>query len=232
MVAALTPYGLSGPLAGHAASDLLLQAVTGIAMTNGLDGEPPLQAGVPIPTMAAAAFGASAVVAALIERRRSGLGQLIDISAYDAALCCLGTLLPTVFRTGQHPRRIGNRHTMGAPWNAYPTSDGWVVITTMGQTLWHKVATLAGQDELTGDPRFADPVDRVAHADELDEIIGEWTRKYTTDQILDQCAAEDVPSGRIPTLTEALQDSPAAYPAGAGHRRERLGRPGPAPVGH
>jgi crotonobetainyl-CoA:carnitine CoA-transferase CaiB-like acyl-CoA transferase len=207
VVAALTPYGLSGPLAGHAASDLLLQAVTGIAMTNGLDGEPPLQAGVPIPTMAAAAFGASAVVAALIERRHSGLGQLIDISAYDAALCCLGTLLPTVFRTGQHPRRIGNRHTMGAPWNAYPTSDGWVVITTMGQTLWHKVATLAGRDELTGDPRFADPVDRVAHADELDEIIGEWTRKYTTDQILDQCAAEDVPSGRIPTLTEALQDS-------------------------
>ena len=110
VVAALTPYGLSGPLAGHAASDLLLQAVTGIAMTNGLDGEPPLQAGVPIPTMAAAAFGASAVVAALIERRHSGLGQLIDISAYDAALCCLGTLLPTVFRTGQHPRRIGNRH--------------------------------------------------------------------------------------------------------------------------
>jgi crotonobetainyl-CoA:carnitine CoA-transferase CaiB-like acyl-CoA transferase len=207
VVAALTPYGLSGPLAGHAASDLLLQAVTGIAMTNGLDGEPPLQAGVPIPTMAAAAFGASAVVAALIERRRSGLGQLIDISAYDAALCCLGTLLPTVFRTGQHPRRIGNRHQMTAPWNAYPTSDGWVVITTMGQTLWHKMAALTGQDDLATDPRFADPEARVAHVDELDEIIGGWTRKYTTEQILDQCAAQDVPSGRIPTLTEALQDA-------------------------
>ena len=76
---------------------------------------------------------------------RSGLGQLIDISADDAGLCCLGTLLPTVFRTGQHPRRIGNRHQMAAPWNAYPTSDGWVVITTMGQTLWYKVAALTGR---------------------------------------------------------------------------------------
>jgi crotonobetainyl-CoA:carnitine CoA-transferase CaiB-like acyl-CoA transferase len=207
VVAALTPYGLSGPLAGRAASDLLLQAVTGIAMTNGLDGEPPLQAGVPIPTMAAAGFGALAVVAALIERQRSGLGQLIDIAAYDAALCCLGTLLPTVFRTGRHPRRIGNRHQMTAPWNAYPTSDGWVVITTMGQTLWHKVAALTGQDDLATDPRFADPEARVTHVDELDEIIGGWTRKYTTEQILDQCAAQDVPSGRIPTLTEALQDA-------------------------
>jgi crotonobetainyl-CoA:carnitine CoA-transferase CaiB-like acyl-CoA transferase len=206
VVAALTPYGLTGPLAGQAASDLLLQAVTGVAMTNGYDGEPPLQAGVPIPTMAAAAFGASGVVAALIERRRSGLGQLLDISAYDAALCCLGTLLPITFRTGQHPRRIGNRHSMTAPWNAYPTSDGWVVITTMGQTLWHKVAALTGQDDLATDPRFADPEARVAHVDELDEIISGWTRKATTEQILDQCAAQDIPSGRIPTLTEALQD--------------------------
>jgi crotonobetainyl-CoA:carnitine CoA-transferase CaiB-like acyl-CoA transferase len=206
VVAALTPYGLTGPLAGHAASDLLLQAVTGIAMTNGYDGEPPLQAGVPIPTMAAAAFGASAVVAALVERQRSGRGQLIDVSGYDAALCCLGTLLPTVFRTGRHLRRIGNRHTMGAPWNAYPTSDGWVVITTMGQTLWHKVAALTGQDGLADDPRFADPVDRVANVEELDEIISRWTRKSTTGQILDQCAGQDVPAGRIPTLTEALQD--------------------------
>jgi crotonobetainyl-CoA:carnitine CoA-transferase CaiB-like acyl-CoA transferase len=207
VVAALTPYGLTGPLAGQAASDLLLQAITGIAMTNGYDGEPPLRAGVPIPAMAAAAFGASAVAAALVERQRSGLGQLLDISAYDAALCCLGTLLPTVFRTGHHPRRVGNRHTMTAPWNAYPTSDGWVVITTMGQTLWHKVAALTGQDGLAADPRFADPEARVAHVDELDEIIGGWTRKHTTEQILDQCAAQDVPSGRIPTLTEALQDT-------------------------
>ena len=207
VVVALTPYGLSGPLAGHAASDLLLQAVTGIAMTNGYDGEPPLQAGVPIPTMAAAAFAASAVVAALIERQRSGQGQLIDVALYDSALCCLGTLLPTVFRTGRHLRRIGNRHTMGAPWNAYPTSDGWVVITTMGETLWRKVAALTGQDGLADDPRFADTVDRVANVEELDEIISGWTRKSTTEQILDQCAGQEVPAGRIPTLTEALRDT-------------------------
>lgn len=206
VVCCLTWYGLTGPMAGRPASELLLQAAAGIASTNGSEQEPPLQAGVPVATIAGAVFGVMGLTAALYERRTSGRGQLVDVALFDAVLCSLGTLLPAVFLDGTRPWRIGNRHSMAAPWNAYPTSDGWVVLTTMGEALWQRLAAGIGRAELVDDPRFADPSARVAHADVLDAEVAAWTGRHRTAQVLALAERIGVPAGRIPDLAEVLAD--------------------------
>lgn len=206
VLCAVTGYGLSGPLAGRSSSDLVLQAMTGLASTNGDDGDPPLRAGIPVPTIMGGLSGAIGIVAALIARRHSRAGQVVDVALFDATLCCLGTLLPTVFLTGRSPARIGNRHQMTAPWNAYPSSDGWVVISTMGEPLWAKVARMIERPELIVDPRFATTEARVAHVEELDAVISRWTGRRSTHEVRRWCDKEQIPAGSIPTLGEVLTD--------------------------
>lgn len=206
IVAVLSPYGLTGPLEAQPGTELVLQALTGVLTANGYPEDPPTQAGIPVARCGSAILAVAAIISALLERRRSGLGQLIDLSEYDALVTFLGTLLPTYFLTGQPFRRIGNRHPMSSPWNAYRTADGWVVLSTMGQSQWRTLLSLIRRVELYTDERFRNADLRVRNVGAVDEVIEAWTSVRATVEVLGAFSAAGLPAAPVRGLAQALND--------------------------
>ncbi|GHG75515.1 CoA transferase [Streptomyces griseocarneus] len=195
----LSAFGLTGPLRDAPATERTLQALAGLTAATGAEGEPPATSTVGLASRTAALSGLIAVTAQLIGRARGAGGDYLDIAEFDSLLTHVGTILPSVALTGRPPRRTGNRHGMAAPWNTYPCRDAPVVICTMGETMWRRLATLAGRPELIDDPRFADTAARVRHAGELDGALAEWTAGHEADELVARLRAEGIPSARIAT---------------------------------
>lgn len=200
-VVAFSPFGLTGPYAGLHGNELVVQAATGLMSTTGYPSDPPLRTGVAATTTVSAFVGFLTVLAS---RLGGPAGDVVDVAQFDVGVCLLGTLLPTVFVTGRAPKRIGNRHPMSGPWNTYPTKDGWVVVTTIGDQLWHALARLMNRADLIDVPRYGTADGRVEFAAELDGAIAAWTRTLTTAEVMAQASAAGVPNGDIRTLSEAV----------------------------
>ena len=122
IVCDITAFG-AGEGGGKPVSDFLLQAMSGMVDTTGDSSGPPVAIGAPVVELSSALYAAASIVAALRVRRLSGTAQAVDMSLYDCAVNAMATFLPSHFGGGK-PRRLGNRHSMAAPWNAYRASDG------------------------------------------------------------------------------------------------------------
>lgn len=203
-VVAFSPFGLSGPYAGLPGNELVVQAASGLMSTTGYPDDPPLRTGVAATTTVSAFVGFLAVLASRVGEPR---GDVVDVAQFDVGVCLLGTLMPAVFVTGQAPKRIGNRHPMSGPWNTYPTRDGWVVLTTIGDQLWHALARLMDRTDLIDVPRYATADGRVEFAAELDDAISAWTGTLTTDEVVARATSAGVPSGEIRTLAQAVESA-------------------------
>lgn len=200
----ITPFGLSGPLASAPASELTLQALAGSMLANGYSDDPPVKAGIPVARCGSALLGCLAIAAALYERESSSLGQFIDLGQYDALLTLEGTIFPGYFLSGRPFARMGNRHAMASPWNAYRTSDGWIVMCTMGQSQWKSLADLIGLPELVEDSRFLDTELRVRNSGELDDYIQGWMGRYSSAEAASRLDSAGIPVGSILRIDEAL----------------------------
>lgn len=209
----VSPYGLTGPYADIPGSELTVQALAGVLATNGEPGDGPLRAGIPVAGCGGAFYALIAILSALYERQHSGRGQLIDQSQYDAVIAFQGTLIPGYLLSGEEFQRIGNRHALTAPWNHYRTRDSWIVISTVGNEQWQRLAKLIGRPELADDEDFRDPVGRIRNVDELDATIEAWTTMRMSTDALVELARASVPASSILTLSEALSDE---------HARDRM----------
>lgn len=205
VVCCVTPFGMTGPLSKVPTTEITMQAMAGPMLANGYAEDPPLKAGIPIARCGTAILSALATMAGIYERCSSGLGQLIDMAEYDVLITLQGTLLPSYFLTGKPFVRIGNRHGMAAPWNAYETSDGWIVICTMGQSQWGALAKLIGYPDLVEDDRFLDAVLRVRNTVELDGYIESWTRSQTSADAVRALDEIGIPVGPIRRIDEVLK---------------------------
>jgi dihydroxynaphthoic acid synthetase len=207
----LSEFGMTGPLSGVPATELTLQSLAGLTAVTGEEGDPPVTSTVGLADRTAALSGLLAVAAALIGRDRGAGGDYYDIAEFDSMVTHLGTILPSVALTGAPPRRRGNRHGMAAPWNGYPCRDAHVMVCTMGEAMWHRLAAAMDRPDLATDPRFADSVARVENVDELDALVAAWTAR---------CEASDViavlRAARIPCALIATPEEVRAGPAAAG----------------
>ncbi|MQA01781.1 MAG: hypothetical protein GEV07_03300 [Streptosporangiales bacterium] len=193
----LSPYGLTGPLAGQPASELTLEALAGFLLANGNEGDAPRPTGVALGRATAALAGLVALLA-----YGEGASDCVDIAELDTLVSYLGTLLPPVALTGNDPRRIGNRHGMAAPWNVYPTADAPVVVCTMGEQMWRRLTEVIGRPELAADGRFLDTASRVANVDALDASISAWSRQQPSATLVQQLTEADIPVARLRTPAE------------------------------
>jgi crotonobetainyl-CoA:carnitine CoA-transferase CaiB-like acyl-CoA transferase len=211
VVACISPFGLSGPWAGLAGGETIVEAAAGVLMSNGTDDDPPLRAGIPVAAMGGGLLGAAAAIAALYERAHSGLGQFIDHAEYDSMIAFSGTLLPTYFLTGKAGDRLGNRHGMAAPWNVYPTRDSWLIICTMNDAQFQALAWAIGRPDLLDDPRYRNASLRVQHVAALDEAVTGWSRTRETRDALRLLLDSGIAAGPIQTLDQVLRDPQARY---------------------
>ena len=222
VMASMTAAGHTGPLAGMIGYGPSTGALAGFEGLVGYQGGPPLGAqqityGDPV----VASFAASAVAAALHRRRRTGQGVHIDVSQIEVTVAAMGHQVLDYGIVGALPERAGNRHPRMAPHGCYPCSgeDEWVSIAAGSDDEWRTLAAVIGEPWAAG-ARFADPAGRKRQEDELDRLIGEWTRSRTKYEVTETLQAAGVAA--LPTLnTLDLPHNPhlqarGLYPAG-GH---------------
>jgi CoA:oxalate CoA-transferase len=212
--ASSTGFGSDGPYRNYPAMDLTIQAMAGIMHTTGYPDRPPVKAGPALCDFFAGVHLYGAIVTALFQRERTGIARRLEVAMQDAVYPSLSSSLG--MHWGQEvagtpdtlPARTGNRHggLAEAPYNVYPTSDGWIAIICVGETHWRNFASLMERPELADDPRFSSLKARVAHIDDIDALVSEWTSIRTKEEVFQHLMARRVPCAPVRTLSEVMAD--------------------------
>jgi formyl-CoA transferase/CoA:oxalate CoA-transferase len=204
--ASISGYGQTGPEANRAGYDAIAQARSGIMSVTGETDGPPVRFGVSGSDLIAGTWAVIGILAALHERDRTGRGQWVDISLLDGSVSWLTYVASGYFASGETPKRYGSAHPTIAPYQAFPTRDGWIMVAVGNDGLWRRFAEAVGRPDLAEDPRFrANPL-RVAHRNELIPLLEEVLRTRPTADWLAALDAAGVPVGPIQTVAEAVRD--------------------------
>jgi formyl-CoA transferase len=204
-------FGADGPYRSYPAMDLTVQAMSGVMETTGYPDRPPVKAGPAICDFFAGTHLYGAIVTALFERERSGTARRVEVAMQDAVYSSLSSSLGQHWNGGatdQLPARTGNRHggMAEAPYNVYPALDGWIAIICVGERHWQSLAGAMGSEHLAAHPDFATLKQRVRHMDQIDQIVGDWTRTRSKQEIFNILIGAHVPCSPVRNLDEVLND--------------------------
>jgi crotonobetainyl-CoA:carnitine CoA-transferase CaiB-like acyl-CoA transferase len=201
----ISGYGDVGPDAARGGFDLILQAESGLMSVTGSPESGPVKTGAPVLDVGAGLTCVLGLLAACIDRHRTGLGRLVSSSLLEFALASLGTLAAAVLASGDAPGLLGTHSPVFAPYGGFRTSDGWLVLAGAGsEELWARACRALGLDPLIGDPRFADNSRRVANRDALTKAIEAVLATQPTAHWLARLAEAGVPAAEVHDLTQAL----------------------------
>lgn len=203
----ISGYGQSGPRRAMPGYGAICEAYGGVRHLIGDPERPPPRVAVPVVDYLSAAYAAYGAVLALLERQRSGRGQVVDCALYEAAFSMLEASVPAYDRFGYVPNREGSRLPYMAPNNLYPTRDGgYVLIAANNDATFRRLMQAIGRAALLDDPRYATINSRWEHVDALDAEIGAWTAARDAAEIGAQLDAAGVPCSRVYTLADAAHD--------------------------
>ncbi len=201
---ALTGFGRDGPEADKGGFDLVAQGFAGLMAITGEPGQPPVKTGNPVSDINAGILAALGVVAAYAHRLKTGRGQLVDTSLFEAALQQTYWHAASFFATGRSPAPTGSAHLLTAPYQAFHASDGYVNIGGANQANWERIADVLGHPEWRADPRFATNTARMAHREELAALMNGVLGGMTRAEWIAALDAAGVPAGPVHSLGEAL----------------------------
>ena len=200
----ISGYGRTGPLAERPGYDAILQAEGGMmSITGPVDG-PPSRVGIPIIDIAAGMFAATAILAALHSRDRTGEGQQVDISLFDSHIALMANVASNYLVGGDRPRRLGNAHPNLAPYEAFSARDGWFMLGAANERQWGLLCDMLGRPDMKTDTRFATNRHRVANRETLvDELNRIFSQRDVNDWLADMAKA-DLPCGPINSLPQVF----------------------------
>lgn len=202
-------YGKTGPYRDYPAMDLVMQAMSGVIDSTGYPDQPPVKAGAAICDFMAGIHLYGAVMTALYEREKTGLGRVVEVAMQDAVYASLASNLGMLHARGEAaPARTGNRHGgLGiSPYNVYPTQDGYVVLNCPGDHHFRAVLDVMGRSDLKEDPRFVSRTARVQHFDAVDALLEGWTRTLSKYEVAQLMLDAKVPCAPVRTLAEVMVD--------------------------
>ncbi|MGE5201940.1 MAG: CaiB/BaiF CoA transferase family protein [Acidobacteriota bacterium] len=202
----ISGFGQTGPYRSRGGFDLMIQAMSGLMSVNGDPGGPPMRLPIAISDVAAGMFAAIGILSALAARERSGRGQQVDVSLYEAAMALGVYEAAHVFATGQNPPRLGQGHRGSSPYQVFRTRDGWLTVGGGSQELWKRVCEVLGCEDLVADPRFKDNASRVAHNAELVPLLQSRLERETTAHWAQALDAKGVPVGPVVTHAQLFAD--------------------------
>jgi formyl-CoA transferase len=200
----LSGFGHTGPYRERGGFDLVTQAMSGLISVTGT-AEEPAKVGVPISDLNAGIFASHAILAALLYRSRTGEGQYIDTSLFEAALAYTIWESNEYWATGISPRGLGTAHRLSAPYQVFPTSDGWIAIGAANQRNWERLVQAIERADLLQEPLFATNSERMANLEALVDTLTETLKTRTTEAWLQALEAADVPCGPVLTLEQVYQ---------------------------
>ena len=201
---AVTGFGRDGPLADKGGFDLVAQGFAGLMAITGEPGRPPVKTGNPVSDINAGILATVGVLAAYAHRLKTGRGQIVDTSLFEAALQQTYWHAASYFATGESPGPLGSAHILTAPYQAFATSDGYLNIGGANQANWERIADVLGHPEWREDPRFATNTMRMEHREELVTLMNAVLVKRTRAQWIAALDAAGVPAGPVHSLAEAL----------------------------
>ncbi len=210
-----TGFGLTGPYRDLPAMDLTIQAMSGIMNATGFPDRPPVKAGPAVCDFLGGVHLFGGIMSALLQRERTGQGQRVEVAMLDAAVMALASALG-VHMDGEDahmPPRTGNRHPAlaMAPYNVYPTSDGYVAIFTASDRHWDGIVRVLGREDLLTNPDYASTPDRAARMEEIDAMVEAWTRRHGKDDVLAILTKAHVPCAPVRTTREVVNDPHLAF---------------------
>src|SRR5690625_870792 len=204
---AISGFGRSGPYADRGGFDLIAQAMSGIMSITGSSPEdPPVKCGPPLTDITAGLLATIGILAALRKREETGWGQMVETSLLEAGIIQTYWQSAMTFATGVAPGPLGSAHPLTAPYQAFPTSDGWIVVGGANQSNWLRLVEVLEAPELAKDPRFLDNEQRMAHRKELEE---ELNRRFRTRSCSDWLACLEkagLPAGPVYDIKQMHED--------------------------
>lgn len=217
--------GRTGPYARHPGFGSMLSSLGGFTHLTGYPGETPLLNYGPYIDFIGAGFGLIAVLAALDHRRRTGEGQHIDLSQYEAGLQFVASALLDYSANGHVADREGNRSPHMAPQGAFPcrgdaagadrsgarTDDAWCTISVRHDADWRALRRALGEPAWAADPRFDTLLGRKAHEAEIEAHLSEWTRARTPREVMETLQAAGVPAAAVNTMADLYSDPQLAH---------------------
>jgi crotonobetainyl-CoA:carnitine CoA-transferase CaiB-like acyl-CoA transferase len=181
---------------------MIAQAAAGLMSLTGEPDGPPLKAGFAMADLSAALFGTIGVVSALVERARSGRGQFLTTSLFESQLALHINWATGYFATGERPRRLGSGHPNLVPYQAYPASDGYLVIAVGNENMWQTLCRAIGRPELAEDPRFRLNQDRVINRQALNAELTATLANHPVEHWCQMLGPLGVPVSPIQPLDE------------------------------
>jgi crotonobetainyl-CoA:carnitine CoA-transferase CaiB-like acyl-CoA transferase len=202
----VTGFGQTGPYASRAGYDLMAQGMGGIMdLTGTPDGEPQ-RAGVPVADIFTGIYSVVGILAALIERGRTGRGCQVDTALVDSQVGVLANQALNYLVSGQVPKRISNAHPNIVPYQVFPVADGHIIIATGNDTQFAKLCGVLGEPDISGEPNYRANSDRLQHREELIARLSALTRRWRGADLLAKLESVQVPAGPINPLDQVFVD--------------------------
>lgn len=204
-----TGFGLSGPKRDYPAMDLTVQAMAGVMSITGFADRPPVKAGPAICDFITGVHLYGAVVTALYEREKTGVGRLVEVSMQEAIYSSLSSNLGMWWGSnGKAPPRTGNQHggLAEAPYNVYSTKDGFIAIICVGEQHWKSLIEAMQRPDLRDDPRFANLKKRVENMAAVDELVSAFTARFEKQPLFELLMKYRVPCAPVRDLDEVVND--------------------------
>jgi crotonobetainyl-CoA:carnitine CoA-transferase CaiB-like acyl-CoA transferase len=205
-------FGRTGPRRGELGTDTMLQAYSGIMSFTGEPDRPPIRIPVASIDLMTGAMGIAGIMAALYERRDSGVGQRVEVSLFDTAVSLLHAAIPQYTATGALPQKWGSEWPYAVPNGVFETSDGYCFLAVATSAHWERFCAALDLADLLHDPRFDTNALRVENRKELRDILRPIFGGYTADELEARLKKARVPASKIRTVAETIEDE---------HARER-----------
>ncbi|MBV6305677.1 CoA transferase [Candidimonas humi] len=206
----ITGFGQTGPYASRPGYDFLMQGMGGLMSITGerddLPGGGPQKAGVAVADLMTGMYSTVAILAALHERSRSGLGQHIDMALLDCQVAMLANQNLNFMTSGKAPRRAGNAHQNLVPYQVFAASDGHLIVAVGNDSQFRAYCKVIERPDLAQDERFRTNPGRVVNRDELIPILSEIMKTRARDHWLAELERAGVPGGPINTIDQVYQD--------------------------
>ncbi|MBP6622156.1 MAG: CoA transferase [Alcaligenes sp.] len=202
----ITGFGQTGPYASRPGYDFMIQGLGGLMSLTGEPGGEPQKAGVAVADVMTGMYATVAVLAAVLERHRSGLGQHLDIALLDCQVAMMANQNMNYLCTGQAPKRPGNAHQNLVPYQVFEASDGHLIVAVGNDAQFRSFAQELGHPEWADNPRFARNSGRVTHREELVPLLARVMLSRTRDNWLLALESAGIPAGPINTMEQVYQD--------------------------
>ncbi|HEY2337704.1 MAG TPA: CoA transferase [Burkholderiales bacterium] len=202
----ISGYGQSGPYKERPGFAAIAEAMGGFRYVNGFPDRPPARPNLSIGDTIASLHGVMGALMALREAEKTGKGQVVDVALYEAVFNCMESLLPEYDAGGYVRERSGSALPGIAPSNLYPCKDGYVLIAGNADSLFGRLMTCIGREDLRDDPALARNDGRAAQMERIDDAIGQYTSRFSQEEILLQMEKAEVPAGRIYSVADIAND--------------------------